>query len=825
MKDSNAVAGEKRTVTRLFLQILQRIYLYLRIGWHWLLALRKTVLTWVKQKIYHFIPYLERGVWHAKIVRKSILYIFNFFLSITIYFIAVSINFLWLFGSSPSIDPLKDPEMSIGSELYTADSVLIGKYYRENRVPVEYKEISQNIIKALIATEDSRFFEHGGIDIKATFSVFWYILKGDQRGGSTITQQLAKNLFKTRKTSRGLLGYIPYVRTLVSKTKEWITAVRLESKYSKEDILTMYMNAVDFGNNAFGIKVACRTYFNKLPSQINIQEAAMLVGMLKAPSIYSPVSHRKRCLERRNTVLSQMLKNNYLTQRQCDSISKIPIQLNYTVQDPTETTLGSYVRTAVTNYLKEWCKTSGYDIYTDGLKIYTSIDSRMQKYAEESVDEQMKRLQQRFNNHWGNANPWTDAHEKEIPNFIEDFVKTTRLYKELYKRFKGNVDSINIVLNTPRKMKVFSWKNGEEEKIISPMDSIRYMKKFLNAGFLVMDPYTGQIKVWIGGINYKFFKYDHINQSKRQPGSTFKPFVYCAALDNGWTPCDRITDQPVTLNYVEDGVKKTWSPHNADWKFTGRNLTLRYAMARSINSVTVQLSEKIGYQKVVDYAHKLGIKSKLKPVPSVGLGSNDVSLLEMVAAYCTFLNKGIYTEPIIVTRITDRDGKLIKEFKPVQKRVLSDTTANMMVFMLKGGLEEPGGTSESLWEYPDIFGGNEIGGKTGTSSNYSDGWFMGVTSNLVAGSWVGGEDRCIHFRHSERMEGCHTALPIYGIFMTKVLKDPKTKITKTKFPKAISDVGRKYYCPTPWEKKDTTGHTPGDSLIKNEGNDSLKLEE
>lgn len=779
----------------------------------WIPNIKKSFFNFIKKIIFKLVPYLERQVWHAKAIRKFIKYAFNLILAIVIYFVAVGINFLWLFGSSPNIKIDKNQEMSIGSELYTSDGILIGKYYKENRVPVEYGELSKNIVNALIATEDNRFFEHNGIDFRATFSVLWSNMKGDQRGGSTIAQQLVKNLFKTRKTSRGLLGHIPYVRTIVSKTKEWTTAVRIESQYSKENILTMYLNAVDFGSNTFGIKVACRTFFNKLPSTVNIQEAATLIGILKAPTTFNPLAHPKHCFERRNIVLSQMLKYNYISQRQYDSISKLPLQLDYNAADPTETELGSYVRTAVENYLKSWCKESGYNIYTDGLKIYTTIDSKLQKYAEESVAQQMKRLQNRFNNHWGDENPWIDAKEKEIPDFIEDYVKTTSLYKKLYKRYNGNLDSVNDFLNRPRIMKLFSWKHGEEERFLSPMDSIRYMKKFLNAGFVVMDPYTGNVKVWVGGINYKYFKYDHINQAKRQPGSTFKPFVYCTALDNGWTPCDRITDQSVTINYVENGVKKTWSPHNSDWKFSGKNMTLRCAMARSCNSVTVQLSDKVGFQKVADYAKKLGITSKLKPVPSIGLGSNDVSLLEMVAAYSTFLNHGIYNEPVLVLKITDRNGNVIKEFKAKQKRVLREETANLMVYMLKGGLEEPGGTSEALWDYPEIFGGNEIGGKTGTSSNYSDGWFMGVTKDFVAGAWVGGEDRCIHFRRSEKMEGCHTALPIYGIFMTKVFKDSTTKITKGPFPKQIKEIGKKYYCPTAWDKKDTTSEDNTDEAI------------
>ncbi|HPS16370.1 MAG TPA: transglycosylase domain-containing protein [Bacteroidales bacterium] len=795
-----------------FLRAIQFIYSLLK----WLWIMKNKFFSFIKKGIFKIVPYLEKPVWPAKIIRKFLKYTFNFFLFVFIYFFAVIINFLWLFGSSPSIDKDKGPEMAVSSELYTCDSVLIGKYFNENRAPVEYGEINKNILNALIATEDARFYDHSGIDLKATFSVFWYIIKGDNRGGSTITQQLAKNLYKTRKTSRGLLGYVPFMRTIVVKSKEWVTAVKLEHYYSKEEILTMYLNAVDFGSNSFGIKVASKTYFNKLPVSLNIQEAATLVGMLKAPTTFSPAVHPQKSLERRNTVLSQMLKYNYITQHEFDSISKLPIVLNYSVEDPTETELGSYIRSAVATYLKDWCKESGYDIYTSGLKIYTSIDSKLQKYAEKSVEEQMKILQRRFKEHWGDENPWIDENDNEIENFIEDQVKKTALYKKLLKRYDNNIDSVNAELNRPHKMKLFSWKKGEEEFTMSSLDSIRYMKRFLNAGFVVMDPFTGKVLAWVGGINYKYFKYDHVNQAKRQPGSTFKPFVYCAAIDKGWSPCDRIVDQQVTIKYKEDGKDMEWSPHNADWEYTGREMTLRHAMAKSCNSVTVQLSEKIGFQTVADYAKKLGITAKLKPVPSIGLGSNDVTLLEMVAAYSVFMNQGIYSEPMLVLKITDRDGKLIKEFKPKQKQVLSKETAWLMTYMLKGGLEEPGGTSQQLWEYADIFGGNDIGGKTGTSSNYSDGWFMGVTKDIVAGSWVGGEERCIHFRKEEHMEGCHSALPIFGFFMTKVYDNKYPKITKGKFPEPSIKISKKYYCPTAWEKKDTTDTDDADK------SDSLK---
>lgn len=790
----------------LFIQII--LFPWTVLKWIWIL--RRRFFFSLKKMIFRIIPYLEKRRWHAKIIRRFLKYSFNLILSIILFFLAVDINFLWLFGSSPDIKKDKSPEMNVASELYTSDSVLIGKYFRENRIPVAYSEISKNIINALVATEDARFYEHSGVDIKATFSIFWYLVNGDNRGGSTITQQLAKNLFKTRKTSIGLLGHVPFLRTVVSKTKEWMTAIRLEQNYSKEDILTMYLNAVDFGSNTYGIKVACKTYFNKLPSEVSVQEAATLIGMLKAPTYYSPILHPDRCRTRRNTVLMQMKQNSYISESQYDSLSRMPVVLDYEVEDPEETELGSYIRTAVASDLKAWCKETGYDIYTSGLKIYTSIDSKLQKYAEESVNEQMRTLQSRFDAHWGSKNPWIDAHDNEIKNFIEDQLHESALYKNLLKKYRNNEDSVTAVLNRPHKMNLFSWKKKSVDTVMSSLDSMKYMKRFLNAGFVVMDPFTGKLLSWVGGISYKFFKYDHVNQSKRQPGSTFKPFVYCAAIDNGWAPCDKIVDQQVVVKYKENGEEKTWNPHNFDWKYTGQPMSLRHAMAKSCNSVTVQLEEKIGYQTVADYAEKLGISSELKPVPSIGLGSSDVTLLEMVAAYSVFINKGIYSKPMLVVKITDRNGKVIKEFKPVQKRVLSEETAWLMTYMLKGGIEEPEGSATPLFIYSDIFGDNDIGGKTGTSSNYSDGWFMGVTKNIVAGSWVGGEDRCIHFRKQEKMHGCYTALPIFGIFMTKVYDDKTTGIEKGKFPEPTVKITKDYYCPTPWEKDDSTATDESD---------------
>jgi penicillin-binding protein 1A len=610
-------------------------------------------------------------------------------------------------------------------------------------------------------------------------------------------------MFNTRKkeVSNGLLGYIPYIRTIAYKIKEWILAIKLEYNFSKDEILTMYMNTVDFGSNTFGIKVATKTFFNVDPSKLTLDQSALLVGMLKAPTQYSPILNPKNAIERRNVVLSQMLKYNFINKKEYDSNIKKTLQLDYNVENPNDIETAPYFRIAVANYLKDWCKKTGYNIYTDGLKIYSTINYKMQKYAEEAVYEHMEKLQKRFNNSWRNENPWVDENNHEIKDYIETSVKKLPLYKYLLKKYSKHKDSINIVLNMPKSMKIFSW-HGERDTMMSTIDSLTYYKRFLQAGFMALDPFKGQIKAWVGGINYKYFKYDHVKQSKRQSGSTFKPFVYVAAIDRfGYSPCDKMTDKAVTINYIENGEKKSWSPHNADWDFTGNTYTLRRALAKSINSITVQLTEIVTPEVVAEYAHKLGIKSYLKPVPSIGLGSNDVSLFEMINAYGTFLNNGIYIEPLLVNKIYDRNGKLIYSFNIKPKRVLSEETAFLMVYMLKGGLEETGGTSQALFEY-DIFKGNELGGKTGTTSNYSDGWFMGISKDLVCGAWVGGVERCIHFKSSEKAEGCRTALPIYGIFMTKVYNDKSLGITMGRFPKPSVEISKKFKCPLSKSEED-----------------------
>ncbi|GAB3201736.1 penicillin-binding protein 1A [Pontibacter aydingkolensis] len=737
------------------------------------------------------------------------------FALVVLYLLSVEHNILYLFGSSPSLDRLENPRSDQASELYTSDGQLIGKYFRENRSPVAYNKMSPMLIKALVATEDVRFYEHAGIDPQAIASAVYGSFNGDARGASTITQQLAKNLYKTRTTeSKGVLGHIPGLSIVISKTKEWLTAIKLEQRYTKDEILAMYLNTVDFGSNSFGIKVASKTFFNTSPDSLKMEQAAVLVGLLKAPTYYSPRFNPENATRRRNTVLAQMAKYNYLPQAKSDSLAQLPLVLDYKVENHYDGP-ATYFRGAVAEYLQEWCKQNGYDLYRDGLKVYTTIDSRMQQHAEDAMTEHMRKLQKRFDNHWQGRNPWVDEKDREIPGFIEETIKRTSYYQRLKKKYGNDTEAINRELNTPRKMMVFTWDNPamEKEVTMTPLDSLAYYKHFLHGGMMTMDPFTGQIKAWVGGINFKYFKYDHVKQARRQPGSTFKPFVYVAAIDNGYSPCDKIVDQRITINYVENGEKKSWSPTNADWQYTGAPMTLRRAMGKSVNSVTAKLTETIGLETVVKYAKRLGINSPLQSVPSIGLGPSDVSIFDMVGAYSTFPNNGFYTKPMFITRIEDRNGNLIHQFMPKQKKVLSEETAFLMMHMLKGGIEEPGGTSQALWEY-DLWKGNEIGGKTGTTSNHSDGWFMGVTKDLVTGVWVGGEDRSIHFRTSQLGEGSKTALPVFGLYMERIYKDKSLGYMMGRFPGPAVKISKKYNCTTVLPKVTVPDSTDVDSVLE-----------
>ncbi|MGV8879046.1 MAG: penicillin-binding protein 1A [Sphingobacteriaceae bacterium] len=738
-----------------------------------------------------------------RIKNQFLRYFLIFVYCFTIFFCAIEINFLWLFGYSPDRQAIKNPVMSVGSELYSTDGHLLGRYYKENRSPVDFKSISPNLINALIATEDARFYQHNGVDFYSVFSSVVSTAQGDRRGGSTITQQLAKNLFKTRNDkSQGLIRYIPGVRTIVYKIKEWITALQIERVYTKNKILTLYLNTVPFGNNSFGIKTATKRYFNKNPDKVNPAEAATLVGMLKATSTYNPIRNPEKTKERRNVVLSQMRKYNYLDEAAYLGYSKraLNLDLSYIEEDAQG---DSYIRAAVSKWVEKWCEENDYDLYKDGLKIYTTIDSRLQKYAEETVESRMKSLQKKFNDVWGKDNPWRTSDGKEIIDFPEKATQRLPIYKLLEKKYKSTPDSVQAYFNKPKKMRVFSWK-GERDTVFSTIDSIKYYARILNTGMMTLEPATGKIKVWVGGIDHKYFKYDHVNQAKRQAGSTFKPFAYLAAIDNGLTPCDKFTDKPVSIKYTDQGKEEIWQPNNADFHFSYREMSLRWAMGKSVNSITAQITQQVGWDKVVEYAHKCGIESNLKSVPSVSLGSNDVSVYEMVRAYSTFLNKGEKLTPILVEKITDRKGNVLAEFKSKNEKVLSEETAWLMLYMFRGGMEEPGGTSQALWEYDLWKKGNEIGGKTGTSSDYVDGWYMGITKDLVTGVWVGNDERSVHFKTSQTGEGSRTALPIFGEFMEKVYADPKSGYTFGKFPKPWVKITKQYICPSPRIVEDTT---------------------
>lgn len=709
---------------------------------------------------------------------------------------AVQLNFLGLFGYSPTKKDIVMPELQVSSELYTADSVLIGRYFQEDRDPVTYDSISENIIHALIATEDVRFYKHSGVDIIGVFSGAISTVRGDKRGGSTISQQLAKNLYRTRYAkSQGLLGKVPGLNLLVSKFKEWMTAFKLEARYEKKEILTMYLNTVSFSNNAYGIKSASIRYFNKFPSDLTADEAAVLVGMLKGTTLYNPTRNPEKSLERRNVVLGQMLKEGYLADTAYTKLVKQPLNLNLNNVEKASKN-DSYLRTAVEKWLEEWATENEIDIYTAGLKIFTTIDSRMQSLAEEVVAEQMEVLQRRLDNTWGNEDPWRDKSGQVIPGFLEDRARKLPIFKSLMARY-NNEDAVFQELNKPKPMKILTWE-GDKEVEMSSMDSLRHYIAMLNTGMMTMDPYNGEIKVWVGGINHQYYKFDHVNQSKRQAGSTFKPFVYLAALESGMTPCDTYEDKPVRIDFVNDkGENEVWEPKNADWSFSHRIMSLRWAMARSLNTVTAQITRDVGWDKIVETAHRVGIDSHLESVPSVGLGSNDVSVFEMVKAYATFMNSGKRIDPVLVSHIYDSNGKLLASFEAKQKQVVDPENAWLMTYMLRGTMEEPAGTSQALWEWDLFKNNNQVGGKTGTSSDYVDGWYMGVTKDLVTGVWVGVDEQSIHFKNSQTGEGSKTALPIYGKFMEELYRRPELGYSEGEFPKPRVEIKKKYNCPSP----------------------------
>lgn len=733
------------------------------------------ILIWPFKAIYRALSWyfgLFRGrAWYTKMM----LSVLTLVLSIVVFFIMVDINFLGLFGSSPGYWELRNPEKRVASEIYSADGKIIGKYYSENRQPVSFNSVTPVFWKALIDTEDERYFDHWGIDFSGVMAAFKdAVLRQKPRGASTIEQQLAKNLFSTRsRHNTGLLCSVPGLGMLINKTKEWIVAVKLETMYSKEDILIMYANTVEFGGNIFGIKTAAKTYFDKSPKELSVEECAVLVGMLKAITTYNPRINPDKSKERRNVVMRLMHQHGHLSKSELDELSEQPIKLSLNIEQKLAGE-APYFRDAVAKELEEWCESEGIDLYNDGLKIYTTIDTKMQKYAEAAVEKQMLQIQRNFNDHWSGEQPWRDDNGRVIPNFVEDKLKKLPVYEQLNARFDGNRDSINRYLNKKHTVKLFSYvaKNHVIEKEMSTRDSLEYMLKFMHCSFVAMEPQTGYVKAYVGDVNYNTWQYDKA-RAMRQPGSTFKLFVYTEAMNQGMSPCTRRKDEYFALQNWDPRQKKNvvWAPGNANGKFSGDSLTLKNAFARSVNSIAVRLGQELGVERIAETAHDMGIKGKLDATPALALGASDVMLYEMVNAYTTIANNGNHVEPVMVTKILDASGDVIYRSQPKIDKAIPAISAFYMQQLLKGGLREAGGTSVPMLDYISSFSDTDFGGKTGTTNNNSDGWYMCVTPNLVCGAWVGGEYRSIHFRTGALGAGGKTALPICGMFMRSVLSD------------------------------------------------------
>lgn len=735
------------------------------------------------KRFWRWYKNLYKGrAWYTKTIVGFCSCIVAFFL----YLGMVDINFLWLFGSSPGyFTGILDPQVSEASEIYSADGKLIGKYFNENRTPVKYDEVAPSFFKALVDTEDERFYKHMGIDPIGLFgAVKDAATHHGARGASTITQQLAKNMFRVRRNySTGLLGKIPGLKILVMKSKEWIIAVKLETVYSKKEIITMYANTVDFGSNSYGIKTAAKTYFNTTPKDLKTEQAAVLVGMLKATTYYNPKSNPENSRNRRNVVLNNMVTHGDLSRSVCDSLSQLPIELDFNLEENYDGQ-AKYFREAVAKKLSDWCKDNGYDLYTSGLKIYTTIDTRMQKYAEAAVTKQMQQVQRNFNSHWSGQEPWRDENGNVIPGFIEGILQKQPGYQQLLARFPNSPDSIEYYVNKPHKVKLFDYEKGSIEKEMSMADSVRYMVKFMHCAFVAMEPQTGAVKAWVGDIDFDMWKYDKVT-ADRQPGSTFKLFVYTEAMNQGLTPCDKRRDEFIRME-VYDKVKHentVWTPTNANGRFSGDSIPLKSAFAKSINSIAVRLGQEMGIKNIINTAHQMGITNPLDETPSLALGSSDVKLLDMVDAYCCVANDGKHVSPVLVTRIVDKDGKEVYVAPIEEEQAIPYKSAFFMQQLLMGGMREPGGTSQSLWGYTDTARDTDFGGKTGTTNNHSDAWFMCVSPKLVCGAWVGGEYRCIHFRTGALGQGSRTALPVCGYFIQSVMGDPEFKKYHAKFDK------------------------------------------
>ena len=657
---------------------------------------------------------------------------------------------------------IDNPKNDLSTQIYSSDGVLIRNLYDEkNRINVPLKDISEHAIHALIATEDARFKKHSGVDPIAFFAIAKGMLQGKKvRGGSTITMQLSRNLY----------DHVGKKRSGIRKLKEMIVSVLLERRYTKDEIITSYLNTVSFVGNSYGIQNASKIYFQKDAKELNIQESALLIGLLKGTGEYDPRRHPERSKNRRNTVLDLMHKHGFINATQVDTLKKTDLGIRYKKVDH-NTGLAPYFTEHLRLWLDGWCDANGYNIYTDGLKVYTTIDSRFQTYAEEAMKEHLSSLQKQFSKHVTDREPW-----KRDTTMLWDYMRKCERYR-LAKKADKTDEEIWAEFNVPREMSVFSW-NGDIDTTFSPLDSIKYYSRFLETGFISMDPQTGYVKAWVGGINHEYFKYDHVYLGKRQVGSTFKPFVYTAAFEDVYSPCDEMLNQQVFF-YDEKGQLK-WAPKNADGKVGGK-MTLRRGLATSTNLITARVMKVIGPERVCTCARQMGITSQLDCVPSLALGTTDLSVFELTGAYSTFANKGVWVEPTFLTRIEDRNGNIIYEKVSDKREAISAETAYMMLNMLMGVVREPGGTAGRIGFRYNLR--NEIGGKTGTTQNQSDGWFMGVTPYLVSGTWVGCSDRRMRFRSLSLGQGASMALPVFGLYMQKVYDDSTIGLPKDPFPK------------------------------------------
>lgn len=662
----------------------------------------------------------------------------------------------------PPMDVIENPTTDLSTQVYSADGVVLRSLYDEkHRVSVKLSDISPHVTHALIATEDIRFETHSGIDPQAFFAIVKEVLSGKKpRGGSTVTMQLARNLYEM----------IGRERSIWRKLKEMVVAVVLEREFTKDEIITAYLNTVSFVGNTYGIQNGAMEYFGKDAKSLDVQEAALLVGLLKATEAYNPRRHPKEALSRRNTILGMMAEQGFLNPSwNLDSIKALPLGVGEK-SDYRDLGMAPYFTEHLREWLKGWCEATGHNPYRDGLKVYTTIDSRMQQYAEEAMREHLTELQKIFHKHILGKEAWV-----KDTSYLPDVMRLTHRYHAA--RAAGyNMEEIMEEFHTPVKMDLFSWDRQVKDTLLSPWDSLKYYSRFLESGFMAMDPTNGYVKAWVGGINHRFFKYDHVYSGKRQVGSTFKPFVYCAAFDNGSTPCEVELNQPVF--FYNDLGKMIWAPKNADGKIGGF-MTLRRGLATSTNLITARVMKRIGPHVVCEWAKKMGITSQLDCVPSLALGTTDLSVFELTGAYGTFANQGIHNQPMFVTRIEDRNGNVLAEFTPQSREAISAKTAYMMINMLMGVVNEPGGTGGRLrYRYKLNM---EIGGKTGTTQNQSDGWFMGVTPYLVGGTWVGCSDRRMRFRSLEYGQGASLALPVFGLFMQKVYADSTIGLPKDRF--------------------------------------------